>query len=237
MALTGLWSGSDVTSCRGSSYGNGATVIEELEPEPIVQSTKALKTDRGKENHAAMHTYDHSKAKWDSFNAEEAEAAPSSQPAKAAPSSKAADGFLKARETTRKPQQAPLPPVRQPPQADNSAEGHKNRGNELFRKAQYDKALEAYTRQGLTLLLQTLHDAALLSAMTATVRSICCASQQLVPCAAVHCCPACHHNLRLAWHSALTHHTLAQEHRAAAWLRGSCQPCHGLPEAGPLQGG
>ena len=143
---------------RGSSYDNGATVIEEIVPEPVAsnlpQGSKPQRLDKGKENHAAMHTYDHSKAKWDNFNPEE-EALPR-QPVSAAappkPSNTLADGFLTARETTRKPQQKPLPPVRQPPQADNSAEGHKNRGNELFRKTQYDQAVDAYTRYGRWLL-------------------------------------------------------------------------------------
>ena len=132
---------------RGSSYGNGATVTEEIAPEPVA---KPQRLDKGKENHAAMHTHDHSKAKWDNFTPEE-EAAPS-QPVSAAapakPTSTLADGFLRARETTRKPQQKPLPPVRQPPQADNSAEGHKNRGNELFRKTHYDQAVDVYTKYG-----------------------------------------------------------------------------------------
>ena len=142
-------------NARGSSYDNGATVIEEIVPEPVASSSpqgaKPDRQDRGKENHAAMHTYDHSNKKWENFNPDEEEKAPSGRHAK--PSSPAktgdtlADGFLRARESTRKPQQKPLPPVRQPPQAYNSAEGHKNRGNELFRKTQYDQAVEAYTRQ------------------------------------------------------------------------------------------
>ena len=53
---------------RGLSCDNGATVIEEIAPEPVA---KPQRLDNGKENHAAMHTHDHSKAKWDNFTPEE----------------------------------------------------------------------------------------------------------------------------------------------------------------------
>ena len=131
-----------------SSYQNGSTVIEELQPDPAPQPAKPK--GKGKENHAAMHTYDHSKAKWDSFSSDEPQPAPSSsKPASRSrpTSSNGLDsGFLKPRETLRKAAPTQLPPVRQPPAAASSAEAHKDAGNQLFRKGQHDKAIEAYTR-------------------------------------------------------------------------------------------